>query len=214
MVSPCDSRRLALLRITVVTIITLGSLAGAVGCRTDVQDSGVFVGMVGTAGVAGATAGDQVLGAAIWQGDEAILYTCGLGDTLSSSTAWTRSGVLAGTFESANAPYDVVASLDEGRVRGTLVVGDEVRDLDLLPVASANDAGLFQRIDGECRTAAIAIRRAGEIVVQGAHFCRDAAPFFQVTPVRPVEFLRDTLRVRFFDGSETREVDLGRIAEF
>ncbi len=71
--------------------------------------------------------------------------------------------------------------------------------------------GFFARIDGDCRTAAIAFDDGGAIAFQGAHFCDFAGPFFQVTPVLPPEMLTDTNRVSFDDGSGPQEVDLTRL---
>lgn len=184
---------------TLVALVALG--APLPGCDDDAEPSAaIFVG----------TAGGDVVAASIWEGDQVLVYTCGGDQSLEDTTAWlvgTRDG---DTLEAVAGRFTVVATREGDLVRGTFghTGGNEALELDA--VTSLEDGGFFVATDGDCRTAAIAYRRAGVMIVQGAHFCSADGPFFQVTPVLPNELLSDTLRVQFTDGSGLRELNLER----
>lgn len=196
---PESARSTALLALTTALMLCLCA------CSSEDDPAELFVGPVGSSNVVAAT---------LFQGDEAIVYTCGLDASLDTSTAWTRVPVVNGSVEVAHGTGTLVATREATRVLGTLMVDGTPEALDLAQVSDVTEAGLFQNVEGTCRTAAISFRRGGQAVVQGARFCDGMAPFYQVTPVLPVEFLQDTLRVRYFDGTIDRELDLRRVTNF
>ena len=171
------------------------------GCGGDADPvASVFIG----------TAGGDVVAASIWDGDQVLVYTCGGDESLEDTTAWlvgTREG---DTLDATTGRFTLVATREGDVVRGTFGHDAGTEALDLVAVTSAEDAGFFVATEGDCRTAAVAFRRAGVMTVQGAHFCSVDGPFFQVTPVLPDELLRNTLRVQFTDESGLRELNLER----
>lgn len=188
------------------TALWICPLVAVFGCVAEVDDRPTtFV---------GEALDGEVVVASFWGEDGAILYTCGRGDTLDSSTGWVRvarepeqQDVLFST-----PGFELMATREVDALRGVLTRGDESDMLELAPALSLENVGVFQTVDGECRTAAIALRGAGGLRIQGAHFCAPEGPFFQVTPIRPPELLGETLRVSFDDGSGVREQVLMRFA--
>lgn len=176
------------------------------GCTMEVAD--------GPTAFVGEALDGEVLIASFWGEDGAILYTCGRGETLDSSTGWAR--VTRGSEQQDvlfSAPgFELMATREVDALRGVLTRGDESEMLELSPAPSLEDGGVFQLVDGPCRTAAIAVRSAEGLRIQGAHFCGAEGPFYQVTPIRPPELLGEALRVSFDDGSGVRELVLTRFA--
>lgn len=174
------------------------------GCATDVDDAPVsFI---------GESLDGEVLIASFWREDDAILYTCGRGGTLGSSTGWvrvTREAEQQDVLFSAPG-FELMATREVDALRGVLTRGDESDMLELSPAPSLEDGGVFQLVDGPCRTAVIALRSAGGLRLQGAHFCAPEGPFFQVTPILPEALLGETLRVSFDDGDGVQEQTLTR----
>jgi hypothetical protein len=156
------------------------------------------------------SAGSDVVAASIWDGDQVLVYTCGGDDSLEDATAWLVGERSGDTLEAVAGHFTVVATREGDVVRGTFEHLAGTEPLELAAVTSLEDAGFFVATDGDCRTAAIAYRRAGIMTVQGAHFCSADGPFFQVTPVLPNELLGATLRVQFTDESGLRELNLER----
>lgn len=188
------------------SLLTVGFLAALaallVACGDDAPPASVFVGSV--------TGGD-VLAASIWEDGRAIVYTCGVGDSLDTDTAWLAGTPSDGSVELSDGMFSVVATREFDAVRGTFSSQTGTGALDLVAVTSPEDAGFFVATEGACRTAAVAFRRGGVMLVQGARFCDAAGPFSQVTPVLPPELLGDRLLVRFDDGGELRELALERV---
>jgi hypothetical protein len=156
------------------------------------------------------TAGGDVLAASIWDGDQVVVYTCGGEETLADRTAWVVGTRAGDTLEALTERFTLVATREGEVVRGTFGHGAGTDPLELRAITALEDAGLFVATEGDCRTAVIAFRRNGVMTVQGAHFCSADGPFFQVTPVLPVDTLRNELRVQFTDANGLRELNLER----
>ncbi len=151
--------------------------------------------------------------AVLVEGDAFVAYTCGDETVLDANTAWFR-GTLTAT--------DQISVTDHPTSRLEM----QVRDADIsgrletpggtqTPVLARTDeseAGIFLAEDGDCRTALVAITTPAGIRTQGAHFCAETGPFFQVTPIRPVATLGDGVDVSFTDDTGPREVRLQRVA--
>lgn len=175
---------------------------GACGDDTTPPTTGVFVGEL---------RGGEVFAASIWQSDRVLIYTCGRDATLSDSTSWLIAPPSEGTVESSEGVFSVVATRDGAEVMGSWMNGTVTETLQLDEIDDGTRAGFFARIEGDCRTAAIAFEDGEAIAFQGAHFCDFGGPFFQVTPVLPPEVLTDTIRVSFDDGTGPQEVELTRL---
>lgn len=185
--------------------LALASLAACsallLACEADSPPS-VFVGTVGD--------GD-VFAASLWQDNRVIVYTCGVDGSLDTETAWLSAPPVDGDIQHSEGRFSVVATREANMIRGTFTSQTGTGTLDLLAVTDTADAGFFLTTEGTCRTAAVAFRQGGEMLVQGARFCDAEGPFSQVTPVLPPETLGDTLLVRFDDGSGLRELALERV---
>ncbi|MEM7603809.1 MAG: hypothetical protein AAF411_00525 [Myxococcota bacterium] len=160
----------------------------------------------------GTTADGEVLIASFWGDDGAVFYACGRDATLDTSTAWVRvPRELEQRDVLFSAPsLELMATREDDALRAVLTRGDVSEMVQLAPIESDAEAGVFLREEGECRTAVIALPSEGGIRLQGAHFCAPGGPFFQVTPVRPVETLGDSLLVSFDDGGGIQELMLPR----
>ncbi len=176
----------------------LGACTASSGVDVEGDEAAVYVGTL---------RGGEVFAASIWDGNEALLYTCGY-DRLNGTTLWLRGTAMDGVMDTTQDAFSVAASQTEAQVTGTLRTPDGEEEL-VLSRAAKEDAGLFLHTEGGCVTAAVAQRRDGELALQGAHFCAPEGPFFQVTPVLPPEVLGDRLVVRI--EGQMGELELTRV---
>ncbi len=187
---------------SLLLVACLLPLALMSGCDSETPTSNVFV---------GSTASGEVFAASIWNEDSVLVYTCGRDGSLDDATAWLSASPQDMSVEVTDGEFNVVITREDALIRGSLTNASGTEALDLRAIRNIQDAGIFSRLDGDCRTAAIAMRRNGELLIQGAHFCTGAGTIHQVTPVLPPELLGERLVVSFDDGSGVREVTLDRI---
>ena len=183
------------------SLLLLAALLSACASEPNASQS-VFV---------GSTSDGDVLVASVWEEDRVIVYSCGVGDTLDTDTAWLVTTPVNRSIEATEGSFSVVATREANMVRGTFESQTGTGALDLRAVTSLEDAGFFVTNEGSCRTAAVAFRRDGVMLVQGAHFCDAEGPFSQVTPVLPPELLGNSLLVQFDTGSGLRQLALERV---
>lgn len=169
------------------------------GCSASTNDVASYAGSA-----------DGLLMSALVLDDAFVAYSCGDDGMLDANTAWFAGTVEEGrlvprTHETATLAADV----DEARLVGTLETPSGAHAFELEEVGA--DGAIFLALEGGCRTALIAFRTSSGMRVQGAHFCADEGPFFQVTPIRPVTGLEDVVDVSFTDDTGLRELPLERV---